>query len=46
VFAARVFDGRFDLEILDRTKRDAPALREGERDTNEVAGKPGPDGGR
>jgi hypothetical protein len=45
-FAARVAHDGFDLEVFNSTKRNAPALDEGERGAYEIACEPGPDGGR
>jgi hypothetical protein len=35
-----------DFEVLNSTKRNAPALDEGERGAYEIACEPGPNGGR
>jgi hypothetical protein len=40
VRAARVADGRFDLEILDRAQHDTLRIDERKRDADQVASEP------
>ena len=44
--AAGVANDGLNLEVFNRSQRNAPALNEGKRGAYEVARKPGPNGGR